>query len=429
MIEKFIKRNILEDLRRDLEKKEIALLIGPRQAGKTTLMKILQGELEKKGERTLFLSLDFEHDRQYFVSQQSLIKKIELEIGKNGGFVFIDEIQRKENAGIFLKGLYDLNLPYKFIVSGSGSVDLKAKVKESMVGRKRVYELYPISLIEFLNFKTDYKYEGNLADFLSLEKPKLDEVLLEYFNFGGYPRVILETELRDKIRTIDEIYQGYIEKDITYLLKVKKTEAFSSLIKILADQTGKLINYSEISNTLGISVPALKNYLWYAEKTYILQRITPFYRNLRSEISKSPTVYFSDTGLRNYSLGIFGQLTRPDDLGFVFQNQVFLVLKEKLRWSNAEIHYWRSKSGAEIDFVIELGRKVIPVEVKYKHFSQAVIPRSYHRFTEKYTPEKCLVINKNLKTSTKVKNSKVLFLTIWDLIGEEIFPGGGGEIS
>jgi len=418
--EMFIKRRILEDLRRDLERKEIAFLIGPRQSGKTTLMKVLQGELEKKGERTLYLSLDFEFDRQYFASQQSLIKKIELEIGRNRGFVFMDEVQRKENAGLFLKGIQDLNLPYKFIVSGSGSVDLKARIKESMVGRKRVYELYPISLTEFVNFKTDYRYENKLADFFSLEKTKLDQLLFEYLNFGGYPRVILETELRDKIRTIDEIYQGYIEKDITYLLKVEKTEAFSSLIKILADQIGKWINYSEVSNTLGIAVPTLKNYLWYAEKTYILQRITPFYRNVRNEISKSPTVYFFDTGLRNYSLGIFGQLIRPDDLGFVFQNLVYLILREKLRWGNAEIHYWRSKSGAEIDLVIDLGKKVIPVEVKYRDFSQAVVPRSFNSFIERYAPERCFVVNKNLKKTLNIKKSKVVFLTIWDLIEEDM---------
>jgi predicted AAA+ superfamily ATPase len=289
-----------------------------------------------------------------------------------------------------------------------------------MVGRKRIYELYPISLMEFINFKTDYRYEGNLVDFFSLEKSKLDRLLSEYLNFGGYPRVILETQLRDKIRTIDEIYQGYLEKDIVYLLKVEKIDAFGSLVKILADQIGKLINYSEISNTLGISLPTLRNYLWYAEKTFILQRVTPYFRNIRNEISKSPTVYFYDTGLRNYSLGIFGQLIRQDDLGFLFQNLIFLILREKLRWTNAETHYWRSKSGAEIDFAIDLGRKVIPVEVKYRDFSQTVIPRSFNSFIEKYAPERCLIINKNLKTTVNVKGCKVLFLTIWDLIEEDV---------
>ena len=421
MIEKFIKRRLFEDLRRDLDKKEIALLIGPRQSGKTTLMKALQRELELKNERTIFLSLDFEYDRDYFLSQQSLIKKIELEIGKERGFVFIDEIQRKGDAGLFLKGLYDMNLPYKFIVSGSGSVDLKARVKESMLGRKRIYELGPVSLTEFIHFKTDYRYEGRFNEFLTLEKSKLDQFLLEYLDLGGYPRIILETEIRDKIRTMDEIYQGYIEKDIAYLLRVEKIEAFSSLIKVLADQIGRLINYSEISNTLGISLPTLKNYLWFAEKTFVLQRVTPYFRNIRSEITKSPVVYFSDAGLRNYSLGIFGQLLRQEDMGFLFQNLVFLLLREKLQWTNAEIHYWRSKSGAEIDFVVDLGRRLIPVEVKFKDLSQPDLPRSYRGFIEKYAPERCLVINKNLKTTIKRKTSEVSFLTIWDLIQEEVF--------
>lgn len=421
MVEKFIKRNVFNDLRLDLGRKEIAFLIGPRQSGKTTLMKALQGELQSRGERTVFLSLDFEYDRPYFSSQQSLIKKLELEIGINKGFVFIDEIQRKENAGLFLKGIQDLDLPYKLIVSGSGSVDLKARVKESMVGRKRVYELYPVSLTEFVNFKTDYQYENKLVDFFSVEGLRLDSILSEYLHFGGYPRVVLETELRDKIRTIDEIYQGYKEKDISYLLRVEKIEAFTSLIRVLADQTGKLINYSEISNTLGISLPTLKNYLWYAENTYAVQRIPPFSRNIRKEISKSPTVYFTDLGLRNYAIGIFGQFIGPEDLGFAFQNLVFLILREKLRWSNGKIHYWRSKSGAEIDFVIDLGRRVIPVEVKYRDFSRPAAPRSFSHFILNYKPERCLVINRNLKAELEVENSKVQFLTIWDLIETDIF--------
>ena len=419
MTERFIKRDVFQELWQDLGKKEISFLIGPRQSGKTTLMQRIKEELDRKGEKTLFLSLDFERDREFFASQQKLLKKVELEIGKQRGYVFIDEIQRKEDAGLFLKGIHDLGLPYKFLVSGSGSVDLKARIKESMVGRKRVYELYPVTLKEFSDYKTDYKYETRLSEFFSMEGSERDQLLLEYLNFGGYPRVLLETELKEKIRTIDEIYQGYIEKDISYILKVEKTEAFRLLVKVLADQVGKLINHSEISNTLGISLPTLKKYLWYAENTYILHRVTPFFRNVRAEISKAPTVYFSDLGLRNFMLGIFGNLTRPDDLGFVFQNLVFLVLREKVRAANGKIHFWRTKSGAEIDFVIDLGRKVIPVEVKYSELGKPLVPRSFHGFIDKYAPEQCLVVNRKLKTSVDVKGSEVHFLTIWDLLTKE----------
>ena len=413
-----IHRTVLEEIRRDLRREEIAFLVGPRQAGKTTIMKIVQGELLATGEKTLFLSLDTEYDRPYFISQQSLLKKVELEFGGGPGFVFIDEIQRLEDAGIFLKGIQDLGLPYKFIVSGSGSVDLKAKIKESMLGRKRVYEVVPLSLLEFADFKTDYRYADRLPDFFALEKGRSDDLLLEYLNYGGYPRVALETEAREKLRVMDEIYQGYISKDIAYLLHVEKIEAYGQLMKTLADQAGKIINYSELSATLGLSPPTVKNYCWYAEETYILRRITPFFRNIRSEISKSPSVYFSDLGFRNYALGVLGNLQRADDLGFAFQNLVYLILREKLRWSGAQIHFWRTKSKTEIDFVIDTGRSVVPVEVKYKDLAKPSLPRAMNGFIEKYRSPTCLIINKSLQSTVRLGDTEVRFMTIWDLTAE-----------
>lgn len=216
-------------------------------------MELLREHLKKKGERTLYLNLDIEWDRPHFDSQSALIKKIELEFGKKRGFVFIDEIQRKENAGLFLKGLFDLKLPYKFIVSGSGSLELKEKIHESLIGRKRLFELTTITFEEFINHRTNYKYKADLSKFFEIEKDKTRQLLMEYMNFGGYPRVILETEQDEKVQIIDEIYRSILEKDIAYLLKVDKTEAFNGLIKILSDQIGNLINYSELLSTLNIS--------------------------------------------------------------------------------------------------------------------------------------------------------------------------------
>lgn len=411
-----IKRTILDDIRRDLNREEISFLIGPRQAGKTTIMKLIQSELEAAGKRTLFLSLDFDQDRGHFNSQQALLKKIELESGKGPGFVFIDEIQRLEDAGLFLKGLQDMGLPYKFIVSGSGSVDLKARVKESMAGRKRMYEVYPLSFFEFVNHRTEYRYDDRLPDFFAVESARCDELLTEYLNYGGYPRVALEDEAREKLRVMDEIYQSYIIKDIAYLLKVEKIEAYGQLMKTLADQTGQLINYSELSATLGIALATLKNYCWYAEETFILKRIAPFYRNVRSEISKAPMVYFSDLGFRNYALGIFGGLQRPYDMGFAFQNLVYLLLREKLRGTGSGIYFWRTTAKTEIDFVVETGGRVIPIEVKYKEMVRPEIPRAFDGFIEKYQPPYCQVINKNLRVTVQVRDTEVQFLTIWDLL-------------
>lgn len=230
-MEIMIKRRLFSELKDHLSKREISFIVGPRQAGKTTLMLLLKNYLDQKGEKTLFLNLDIEKDKEFFTSQSGLIKKIELELGREKGVVFIDEIQRKDDAGVFLKGIYDMNLPYKFIVSGSGSVELKAKVYESLTGRKRIFELSTLSFEEFVNFKTEYKYEDNLTVFFDVERAKSYELLNEYLNFGGYPRIVIEDKLVEKQRLINEIYQSYIERDISYLLRIHKTESFSHLVK------------------------------------------------------------------------------------------------------------------------------------------------------------------------------------------------------
>src|ERR1035441_2513674 len=191
-----IKRTQFAKLQAHLSKKEITLIIGPRQIGKSTLMELLREGLEKKGEKTTFLSMDFDEHKPFFDSQAKLLQYIKLQIGEKQGYVFLDEIQRKENAGLFLKGLYDMHLPYKFIVSGSGSLELKENIHESLSGRKRVFEIAPVSFVEFVNFKTDYKYEDTLQEFFSLYSERTKLLLEEYMMFGGYPRVILAEKIR-----------------------------------------------------------------------------------------------------------------------------------------------------------------------------------------------------------------------------------------
>lgn len=413
-----IQRILFNELKAHLARKEISLIIGPRQAGKTTLMLLLKEYLESQKKNTLFLSLDFETDKKFFNSQKDLLNKIQLEIGRKKGYIFIDEIQRKENCGLFLKGLYDLNLPYKFIVSGSGSMELKEKIHESLVGRKRVFELNTISFEEFVNFRTDYRYKRKLLDFFKIDNERSRELLLEYLNFGGYPRLILETQLKEKRKIMNEIYRSYLEKDVTYLLRVEKTESYSSLIKILASQIGSLINFSELSSTLGISLKTVKNYLWYAQKTFIIQRLTPYFRNVRKEITKSPVAYFYDLGLRNFALGIFGNLNIASELGFLFQNLILNILKEKLCFSAGEVHFWRTKDKAEVDFIVELGKEVIPVEVKFKELRKPEIKRSLKNFIARYNPKRTWVVNLTFKERVKLGKTEVEFLPFYELIPE-----------
>ncbi|MFW6132135.1 MAG: ATP-binding protein [Candidatus Aminicenantaceae bacterium] len=415
-----IKRKLISGLKSHLSRKEISFIVGPRQAGKTTLMLFLKDYLDKKGAKTLFLNLDIESDRQFFSSQSDLIKKIQLEIGSERGFVFIDEIQRKEDAGIFLKGIYDMNLPYKFLISGSGSVELKEKIHESLLGRKRMFPLSTLSFEEFVNFKTNYRYENKLREFFALDQYKTKELLQEYLNFGGYPRVVLENLREEKRKLINEIYQSYLERDISYLLKVRKTENFTNLFKILAGQVGNLFNAAEVSRTLGTSQKTLKDYIWYLQKTFIVNKVTPYYRNIRKEITKSPVFYFYDLGLRNFALGAFGNLVNAYEMGSVFENFVFNLLKDQFQNSSTEIHFWRTKEGAEVDFVIDNGRVPFPVEVKYRKLKNPEISRSFRSFAHKYKPQRGYIVNLGLEKDMALGKTKVQFLPFYKLIGGKI---------
>jgi uncharacterized protein len=413
-----IKRILLDKLKSHLKKKEFSLIIGPRQSGKTTLMLLLKDYLIKKGEKVVFLNLDVESDRVHFLSQEKLINKIKLELGSAKGFVFIDEIQRKENAGLFLKGIYDIELPYKFIISGSGSLELKEKIHESLAGRKRIFELTTVSFTEFVNYRTGYRYEDNLYDFFRVENEKTGELLNEYLHFGGYPRVVTAESVEEKKKEIDEIYRSYIEKDISFLLNIQKIEKVSSLVKLLASQTGKLVNYSEVSNTIGLSTETVKKYLWYLEKTFIVRRVAPFYRNIRKEITKSPVYYFHDLGFKNYLLGLFTGFDEITYGGFLFQNFIYNILQSIYYESPSSINFWRTLDKAEVDFVISSGAGFFPLEVKYKVLKSRKIGRSLRSFIEKYDPGRAFIVSLNYSDKVKINNTEVIFLPycgLWNI--------------
>ncbi len=392
-----IKRAIFTELVSHLPQPEISLIVGPRQAGKTTLMRQLQDYLENRGDKTVWLSLDIESHQSFFASQDNLLAKIRQEIG-GGGYVFIDEIQRKTNAGLFLKGLYDMNLPYKLIVSGSGSLELKEKIHESLAGRKRIYELNPLSFTEFVNFKTQYKYEARLRKFLALETGQVRLLLDEYLAFGGYPRIVLAPTVAEKARIIDEIFQSFLEKDLGFLLGIKKTDAAARLVKVLASQNGNLVNVAELCATLGLTARTANLYMWYLEKTFIIRRVTPYFINIRKEITKAPVIYFADLGMRNYARGLFGISLPPDEKGWLFQNLVYNILQESLRFTPAKINFWRTKAGAEVDLVVSRGDCVLPIEIKLSPPAKTSLPGGLRAFMAKYHPRQAWVITTAAQT-------------------------------
>jgi predicted AAA+ superfamily ATPase len=409
-----IKRDIKKEIESHLNSKEITIITGSRQVGKTFIMNEIISDFTAKNIKTLFLSLDNDSHQPFFVSQDKLLSKIKLEIGDNG-FVFIDEIQRIENAGLFLKGIYDRNLNYKFIVSGSGSIELKEKINESLAGRKRLIEMHPVNFDEFVNYKTGYKYEGRLNLFYELEAEKIDELLTEYLNFGGYPRIIMEDKTDEKLKIMHDIFRSYIEKDLVFLLKIDRPDMFSLLIKVMAAQTGTLTNYNKISDDIKLSTPTLKKYLWYAEKTFCLNPVTPYFTNPIKEIKKSIVYYFNDIGFRNYSLNEMGKINNNQQFGFIFQNLVYKILRENIQWKNYRINFWRTTDKAEVDFILNKQNEIIPIEVKYGDFKNVNFTRSFRSFIDKYKPLQSWIITRNFSMETTINDCKVLFIPFYQL--------------
>ena len=335
------------------------MVLGPRQSGKTTILEKLREELREQGKPTVFLNLDIIEDRQWFSSQHALIELVERRVGQGRAYVFIDEVSRLENAGVFLKGLYDMKSGHKFVVTGSGSLELKSNIIEPLTGRKQTFYCYPLSFTEFVVYKlgleaADFDEEyARVTRELITQPLKRQRLVDEYVNFGGYPGVVLAQTEEEKNRILREVYLSYLEKDIGLLLRVEKEQAFENLVKILASQTGNLINRAELSATLGVSEKTIERYLYLLEKTFVIDVIRPFYRNARKELVKSPKIYFVDLGLRNALIGDFNPLELRQDVGYLWEN--FMVIERIKKFANQNLflkyNFWRTFSGAEVDWI------------------------------------------------------------------------------
>jgi len=410
-----IKRKRKKDILLSLKRKEITVLTGARQVGKTTLIKEIIRELEAKGEKTLYFNLDIERDMAYFQSQETFLNKLRLELDDAPAYVFIDEIQRKEEAGLFLKGLYDMELPYKFTVTGSGSLELKQKIGEALTGRKILIYLPPVMFDEFVQYKTAYRYENRLPLlplYFETEKEKVALRLNEYLTYGGYPAVVTASTHYEKITVMQEIFHSYLTKDIAWLLHVKSPDKFVRMMQLLAAQAGQILHYSDLAHDTGISLPTLKTYLWYAEQTFMIHRVKPFFTNPKKELTKSPVVYFNDLGMLHFLRG-----TLPGNIksGMDFQNFVYLILKEQFERPLSPVKYWRTKNKAKVDFVVMKDGKIIPVEAKYTALKRLVVTKSMRSFIEKYRPPVAFIVHMGEEMFTRIENTEVRFIPYWKL--------------
>lgn len=384
------KREILAKILSQSAKKEIILLTGARQTGKTTLLRQIEAEIQKD-RPTFFLNLEnLEFVKLLNDSPENLFKIFPLDKKSlERQCVLVDEVQYLNNPTNFLKYIYDEYADnVQLIVSGSSAFYIDKKFKDSLAGRKKIFYIYPLNLRDFLIFKEradilSYLPKNfSLNNFSFLEKFPLAfkkdfEILLEELMiYGGYPRVVLANDNQEKKTLLEEIATAYIKKDILEA-DIKEGEKYYDLFKILSAQIGGQINTNELAGTLNLSRPTINHYLYVMQKSFHFALIRPFSHNQRKEISKMPKGYFYDTGLRNYFINNFNSITARQDPGQVLENFVFKQFTDKLRLD--DIKYWRTITGDEVDFVIE---EAAAFEVKYR--SSGFARNKYHAFTKQH---------------------------------------------
>lgn len=331
--------------------------------GKTTLMKMISDYLEDNDYKNIFF-FDLEkedHLRLCNLGVEEIITytKARTSDDKKKKIIFIDEIQYLDNPSSFLKIFYDhFKDEFKLFVSGFSSLSIKSKFKDSLVGRIIDLEIYGLSFKEFLNFKN---LNYNLLIESSLADKELKSLYREFVLYGSYPQVVLADNPEMKELYLKNIIDKYIYKDIKDIAKIRDLEKFNRLIKFLASQSGQLLNINELSVTAGISRPTLEEYLFILNNTYIIQLVKPFYKNVRSELTKMPKIFFEDTGILNLMKN--KKLSNEID-GQIFENSIYCYFRKKINYS--DIHFWRTTAKQEVDFILDIN-PLRGIEVKMQY--------------------------------------------------------------
>lgn len=380
----YIKRFLEEDIRKYLNKREIIAVLGPRQSGKTTLLRHFYENLENA------VFLDFEDRETLELFAEDIDSFIELYV-KKYDYVFVDEFQYAKDGGKNLKYIYD-NFKAKIIISGSSATELSIQSVKFLVGRIFVLTLHPFSFGEFLNHKDKDLY--NLWRGKKISRAVIDRIaphFKEFCIYGGYPRVILSDDKSEKEIVLRNIYNTYFLKEIKEILNLPEDYKLSKLVNALALQIGGIVNYKELTDITGFNYKDLLKYLNVLEKTFIFARSLPFHTNKRTELVKAPKAFFFDSGFRNIVIKNFQPIESRPDKGSLCENFVASELIKK----GIELKYWRTKSMAEVDFVAEKDGKITPIEVK-SNLVRASFSKSFLSFLEKYKPKKSLVLSEKL---------------------------------
>ena len=358
------KRDLFPKIISHLPKKQITLIVGSRQVGKTTLMRQVMDSVQSRGENAIFITLEKPDILASLNAHpENLFTVIPPLPDGQKTFLFIDEIQYLDNPSNFLKLLYDLYADrLKLIVSGSSSFYIDRKFKDSLAGRKRVFRMRPMSFNEFLRFHE----HGELTAIIKQGKPvslvhtkEIDRFLGEYLVYGGYPEVVLEGDHEEKKLLLAELANSYVRKD-AFESRLSAPDAYLLLLKVLAGQVGQLMNANELGRDFGMNRLTVKNYLHVMQKSFHITLLRPFYANKAKELKKMPKVFFNDLGLRNFFVNDFSPLPMRADKGELLENAVYCFLIQ--HFSDEDIRFWRTQDKHEVDFIIA-GR--FALEVKY----------------------------------------------------------------
>mgnify|MGYP001101239967 FL=1 len=367
MIPRYISKTITQRL---IKSNKIIILYGARQVGKTTLIKtILQNDFGK----VLEINADQIQYRNV-LSSTDLTQIKRLVSGYD--LLFIDEAQQVPDIGLNLKIITD-NIPeLKIIATGSSSFELANQVSEPLTGRKWTFTLFPISLLEMSELKNPFELDSELTDFLT---------------FGMYPEVFSYENKLDKMDYLKEIIESFLYKDMLTLSQIRNSGKIYELLQLLAYQIGSPVSYSELGRKLGLSTDTVISYVDLLEKVFVIYRMPGFSRNLRKEITKNKKVYFYDTGIRNALIEDFSLPDKRPDIGALWEN---FIISERIKRNNykrahVNSYFWRTYTGAELDYIEESSGKLSGFEIKWKK-KKAKIPKSW---TENYENADFEVIN------------------------------------
>jgi predicted AAA+ superfamily ATPase len=408
----YIPRELEHKLGRFIQRREIVGIQGPRQSGKTTLLRRIFEDLEPP---KAFVNLDIFEERTALSRNPTTFLRRHLP--EERGFLFLDEVQNVENAGESLKILYDEFPGVKIFVSGSSSLKLRSDVAVKLVGRFLPFDLLSFSFYEFLLSKDrgiaelHKQLREETLSFIKGDNPPRESVyieqfralLSEYLTYGGYPAVVLERDEEVKQKLLKSLLSLYLDKDVVGYFSIEHVDKFLNTMKYLAATSGSVLSLSSLSSSVGISYKTAEKFLSVLELSYIIERVKPFYRNLVTELKKSPKVYFYDVGLRNAVLGDFTPAFSRSDSGVLLENFVF----GELRRLGLEVRYWRTTAKAEVDFVIPSDP---PVSIEVKASGKPT--RGFYSFIKHYNVERAIVFTDRYGT-TEIAGATVVFLPWW----------------